>query len=129
MKLLQHLPPPEMPKPFSWQDWKKNISGKVTICRECDDHYRMTCSDCRGSGHVECCECGSEKECKPCNGNGKITCEECNGEYRWEKYIHSIASDYRRLLEFRQIHVTEAETIAIATDAAWYLPSYTRGVA
>lgn len=62
---------------------------RIRECKTCDPRIqevrRGTCSDCHGSGEVECWHCGSDVECDECGGTGgpvvlaipRSKCPEC----------------------------------------------------
>jgi len=45
-----------------------------------------SCSECGGSGRIECENCDGEgtRECYTCDGNGRVECDDCNGEGKEE---------------------------------------------
>ena len=129
MKLLAHLPPPALPTPFSWEDWKKNSAGKYTVCTECEDRYTEICRNCDGAGYVECCKCGNDKKCEVCEGECHLNCMECEGEYRYDNYVRAIAADYKRYLEFRKIVVSKHEVYLLAFNNSFSEKHTKRGAA
>ena len=129
MKQLAHLPPPALPTPFSWEDWKKNITGKYTVCNDCDDRYTEICRNCDGAGYVKCCECGNDKECEVCEGKCHLNCMECEGEYRYENYVREVASSYTRYLEFKKIAISELEVYSLALKNSFSEKRIQRGAA
>ncbi len=66
-----------------------DIFTQIRMIPEYEDKY-VICSQCDGSGEVECDCCEHINECKECNGEGEIKCgEDETGEYHFPKN-HSI---------------------------------------
>lgn len=118
MLLLQKLPPPTLPTPLSYEDWKLQVTGTKTNCKHCNDTGTTECRECDGTGEVECCECGNEKECEDCDGTGKWHCHKCNGELTYAGYVNAVTSDYRKFLAWRSFVMPHAEIRAIAVKNA-----------
>ena len=60
-----------------------DVFTQIRMIPEYEDKY-TTCSECDGSGEIECGCCGHSNECEECNGEGEIKCgENETGEYRF----------------------------------------------
>ena len=94
MKLLALLPPPQMPLPISFNQWKENA---LESCIKCENTRKIECRKCNGFGKSDCCECGHENECEDCNGTGKEDCK-CTRKAKKSDYIDRIAHDYSNLM-------------------------------
>ena len=60
-----------------------DVFAQIRMIPEYEDKY-VTCSECDGSGEIDCGCCGHSNECEECNGDGEIKCgENETGEYRF----------------------------------------------
>src|ERR1035437_5775317 len=60
---------------------RKKNSVKITaseFCSECEGTGELECYNCGGSGICTCMECDNEHDCPTCEGEGIVECETCN---------------------------------------------------
>lgn len=60
-------------------------------------HEKVECSDCLGTGYVECNMC-YEHDCEECDGHGKI--QETLRDYAMSQYDKNIAQDVERVKNY-----------------------------
>lgn len=51
----------------TYEVWKENAEALFK-----ETHRKESCDECSGSGEVDCCECGHERECQECDGKGEV---------------------------------------------------------
>lgn len=117
MHLLTQLPPPKMPQPMPYSEWKTSVLATLPRCKKCDNTRRIECQKCNGEGETECDHCGHEDTCEECNGDGYQECN-CTGGTTWLAYRHTITSDYQKLLRHRGLVMPTHEIEHMARIAA-----------
>ena len=69
------------PKFYTYKEW---ITIHPELLKEQEEAIE-DCSECDGTGTIECSECGEDRDCPECDGEGKIIKFDAQQEYERQK--------------------------------------------